>query len=225
MQGDVAVGAKGCDHGAMKGRKCGGALAGILVAALVLGACGSPDAKYVKNPDLGVFLKVPQSWTVFEVQTNGPGLVNMGSSVAKLSWMVGFDGAVQPARAHLDEAVPAEPVGSLQILPAIGSSIEHSVAGLIKALSTGSDSAGAAVPFQVIESGELSFPSGHWGVRIIMKADVGDGTTRQAQRMALFDSTGSYLYVLEIACDPECFDANKASIDEIFQSLTMKAIK
>jgi hypothetical protein len=43
--------------------------------------------------------------------------------------------------------------------------------------------------------------------------------------MALFDSSGSYLYVLEVACDPDCFVANKAAIDDIFQSLTMKAIK
>jgi hypothetical protein len=208
----------------MMGRRSRAAAAAVF-AALVLGACGSPSAKYVKNSDLGVFLKVPDTWTVFEVQTNGPGLVNMGSQVAKLAWMVGFDGAAQPARAHLDEAVPAEPVGSLQILPAIGSSIEHSVSGLIKALSTGSDSAGQSVPFDVIESGELSFPSGHWGVRIIMKAEVGDGTTRQAERMALFDSSGSYLYVLEVACDPGCFDANRAAINDIFQSLTMMAIK
>jgi hypothetical protein len=220
---DVADQRKRCDHGAMRGRKTGGVLA-VIGAALLLGACGSPSGKYVKNSELGVFLKLPTSWTVYDVAKEGPGLLPLGSQVAKLDWIVGFDGDPAPARAHLDQPVPAEPVGQLQILPSVATEIEHTVASLTQAMSSATDSAGKSVAFEIVQSTEVNFSSGHWGVRVRVRVPLSDGSVRQAEKAALFDRSGSWVYLLEVACSPECFDRNEATINEIFQSLTMKAI-
>jgi hypothetical protein len=196
----------------------------VAAAMLLLGACGSPSGKYVTNSQLGVFLKVPSSWTVYDVAKEGPGLLPLGSQVAKLDWIVGFDGDPSPARAHLDQLVPSEPVGQLQILPSVATQIEHSVASLTTAMSTATDSAGKTIEFEVVRSTEVNFSSGHWGVRVRVRVPLSDGSIRQAEKAALFDRSGSWVYLLEVACSPECFDRNEATINDIFQSLTMKAI-
>jgi len=208
----------------MKWRKSVGVSTLPVVLALLVSACGSPGAKYVTNRDLGVYLKVPGSWTVYDVAKDGPGLLSLGSQVAKLDWIVGFDGDPAPARTHLDQLVSVEPVGQLQIIPAIATKIDHTVASLSSAMSTATDSAGNTVEFEVIDSKEVNFSSGHWGVQLKLRIPLSDGSARTAEKTALFDRNGSWLYILEVGCSEECFANNEATIDQIFQSLTMKAI-
>jgi hypothetical protein len=195
-----------------------------VVVALLVSACGSAGAKYVTNRDLGVYLKVPESWTVYDVAKDGPGLLSLGSQVAKLDWVVGFDGDPAPARAHLDQLGSLEPVGQLQIIPAIATKIDHTVASLTSAMSTASDGDGNTVEFEIIDSREVNFSSGHWGVQLQLRIPLSDGSARVAQKTALFDRNGSWLYILEVGCSSDCFANNEATIDEIFESLTMKAI-
>jgi hypothetical protein len=209
----------------MKGRKCRAAAAAAFAAAVVLAACGSPSAKYISNRDMGVFIKVPNRFTVFNLELAGPVLAALGTQVVTLSWSVGFDGSPEPARSHFDEASPESPVGTLKIIPIADKKIDHSISGLISVLSAVQKTDGTSTQLDFSDLGELSFPSGHWGVRLRVDLPVSTGGTVPAERLALFDSGGTLIYLLEVRCSEQCFEREASTIDDIFQSLTMKAVK
>ena len=207
----------------MQGRKSRAAAAAAFAAALALGACGSPSAKYITNRDMGVYLKVPSRFTVFDLELAGPVLAALGTQVVTLTWSVGFDGSSQPARSHFDEASPDSPVGTLKIIPIADKKIDHSIAGLMSLLSTVQKADGTTAQFEVSDVGELSFPSGHWGVRMRVELPVSTGGIVPAERLALFDSGGTLIYLLDVRCSEQCFEREASTIADIFQSLTMKA--
>src|SRR3954454_4949734 len=99
-----------------RGLRSAGAIA--LALAFVASACGSSDGKYVKNADLGIYLKVPHQWTTYTVEDGGPGLFDAGSLGTKvLKWAVAFDASQHPSRSNLDLAAPSNPVGTIEVFP------------------------------------------------------------------------------------------------------------
>src|SRR4029078_7864060 len=91
----------------------------LFVVALVASACGSTDAKYVKNSDLGIYLKVPQSWTVCALEKGAPAILRtyVDNKPTVLKWWVGFDSSPTATRTDLERIALTAPNGSIQGIP------------------------------------------------------------------------------------------------------------
>jgi hypothetical protein len=200
---------------------------GALVTAFaVLAACGASDVKYVKNSDLGVFLKVPHSWTIYDLDTSGPGGYTFGNKAVTTSWSVGFDSSTSPTRSHFDTELTQDPVGVVRVVPSIALDVPKSITGLYAVLSgqtTDEQGQLSAIPanINVLDRSEIEYPSGYWGVQVTKSIAATDGSLTITD-VALFDPSLQLVYVLELSCTSACFDQHRDQIDGIVESLRLE---
>jgi hypothetical protein len=85
-----------------------------LAPAPLLAACGGDGHEYVTNSDAGVYLRVPDSWTVLEPEQDAdPNTPDDGSD----QWIRVLDSAEQPTLDHLATYSPADPLMLMQVSP------------------------------------------------------------------------------------------------------------
>jgi hypothetical protein len=201
----------------------------LLVTGLIgAGGCGRSDVTYVSNKDAGFFLKVPDNWTVYQV--------NSGNVAADIrievegSWSVYLDSADPPARSHIEDPNPGSPIASIVIVPltrleANGEAPSATHAALRSMVLNGEADpliVGAAGEIAVDEYVETEFDNGYWGNHITVQLPLSDGTVMTITQLAYFDGSLSRLYRLQFLCNQECYAQHEAEIDEIIDSLTLK---
>ncbi len=204
---------------------------GAALLAVGVFACGSADAKYVKNPALGVYLKVPHEWTLYTLETAGPAISSVNGGKA-LKWAVGFDGALQPSRFHLDAPVSDTPIGVVEVYPALALNLPARNLTTLKALlshQTYDDTAQtySAVPLdtKISEVSEVEYGSGYFGIRLKASTTETNGKVSTLAKLALFDQSTQLLYVLAAGCLDSCYEAHRAQIEGVLDSLTMRSIE
>jgi hypothetical protein len=194
---------------------------GIVVLALaLLGACGDADNTYVEEQGSGLFMRLPNDWTVFDVE-NGKPAADPSTDVNFGAWSVLIDGAVQPDRAHGEDAAPEEPVGTVQVVPLAmfqsPPALAHSTLRSFF-MPDGSDPLEAGLDdleYDEIDNGA------HWGNRLTATIDQGGQPVRVAQ-LAFFDDGGDRVHVVRILCSIECFADNEDEIDGVLDSFTLE---
>jgi hypothetical protein len=205
----------------------------VVVAALILAACGSSDVQYVKNQKAGVYLKVPKAWGVFPLAEGHPmelgskPVTNGASVVADkpTPWLVGFDGAQQPTREDFDADVPAEPIGIVEVVPMDYITNFNPSVQALKDLMTGKSTSSTGIdtsPAREVEGYEqVELSSGHWGIKLTFTEDKGSAQIKFL-KVAFVDRTAERLYMLTILCSTTCFDRNHDAIEEVAASLTLE---
>ena len=193
----------------------------IVGMALLLGACGGPDNTYVEERGSGLFVRLPADWEVFPVEDGKPA-VNGRVDPDFGAWRVMIDGAERPHRAHGEQPLPDEPVGTVQVVPIelFQTPLPLAYSSLRSLFPAGTedplqDDTVTEVEYQEIELGE------NWGSRLVATIDLGAGPVRVAQ-LAFFDEDGKRVHLLRILCSVECFDDNEAEIEDILDSFTLE---
>ena len=191
-----------------------GALIGGL--ALLLGACGGADNTYVEEQSSGLFVRLPADWEVFPIEGGKPaGDPRLDTDFGP--WRVIIDGAERPARAHGEDPLPDEPVGTIQVVP-VGAEIPLTLSSLRSLFPIDGSDPLEGGDITDLEYQEIDLDE-HWGSRLTGTMDLGAGPVRVAQ-MAFFDDDGDRIHLVRILCSVECFDRNEAEIDEILDSFT-----
>ena len=188
--------------------------------ALLVAACGGPDNTYVEERGSGLFLRLPNDWEVFELQSGSPAADL--SDPAFGAWRVVIDGADTPSRAHGEDPAPAEPVGVVSVTPlrSLQTPLSLNLSSLRSLFPPGRGDALTETGITDIEYEEVDL-GGHWGVRLRGTVDLGGGPVRIAQH-AFFDDDGERVHVVRVMCSVECFDSHRAEIDDVLDSFTLE---
>jgi hypothetical protein len=216
----------------------------VLAAAVVCTACGGPDNVYVSNNKAGVYLKLPPTYGTFDYEAGDPTADRLTDQPG--TWRVGFDGAPEPSRAHLEGNIaPKAPVGFVQVVPIDAGSIDGqqglrsvlvgghydpldptvSLDGTGGAGGSGSDGeASSADDPSYIDPSSLAVLDyeevdvGHaYGNQI--HATIGAGRTElEITQIAMLNNAGDRVQLLRVLCSPDCYKDHEHEIDAIVRS-------
>lgn len=202
----------------------------------VVAACGgAPSYRYVANREHGTFFKVPASWSLENVTAaDGQGRPEEIQSGLVSVWHTVFDESAASTATTAAEAagLPVAVVGSAQIF-AISSSYREQLSmsairaqafGGIDPLFAPDDLAGAKV--RIVSYVPLQGGDGLNGSRVVANVDVAeDGQDPQwitRDVSMLFDTRKGRIFLLSMACESQCYLQNRADIEGIAGSWTVR---
>lgn len=174
----------------------------------------------MSNADLGVYLKVPQGWTVYDqeaVQAREDARVTDPVD-PRSQWVTAFDADPQPSLDHLFDDAADHPAGMVR--SRVLSSDErqsYSLASLrdeVIRLSTVDASTIQVVATEDVER------NGMRGASDLLTIRTGDSTFAYRQ-VALVDNATRVVHVLAIGCTAECYADYADAIDDVIASWTV----
>ncbi|MGD9703080.1 MAG: hypothetical protein AB7Q42_15530 [Acidimicrobiia bacterium] len=203
-------------------------LVALLVAVTALAACGAPKNKYLAQRDERVYLRVPGDWVEIEMTDADRDFLTEQSQDARLVWRAG---ATADENAHqVDELTLDEPFALVKVYEIDGVLNQNMSVSLARV-------AGAAVGFDpVLPSDDdkvlaevLSYEPADpdktlQGSRAVFRTrnDATEDWTAVVDMTTYFDPTTFRLYVLRVACSPECYEANEETITKIANSWSVE---
>jgi hypothetical protein len=230
----------------LSGRRRIGALALVLVGALLFGAgCGKPAYTYVANQDSKTYVKVPSTWT--KVDATPADLVwasrlmqtdNADSDATQLfmsvRWSAMYDASSDPLGEDMFTAYPtAEPVVYVLVTP-LTRTVQKQLSfdDLRNLNGPVTDDRRAyyesqGVPmlpdFELIDDETLSPASGLHGVRVVYNETLPSGILHTFDMTALTNDRSSMLYLLLIRCTADCYRAESVQLNDIVTSFTVRS--
>lgn len=208
--------------------------AALGLALLVVAGCGGSDYKYVANREHGNFFKVPTAWhlqNVTEVDREGRPEELPGGIVS--IWHTVFDNAPSGGLPTLDaEQLPEQVTGSAEIYAISDSYREQFSMSKIREMAFGgvdpvfapdelSPKIRLVTPgYTPLEGGDLN------GSRVVANMDLAEeGATPRWMTVdvsMLFDNRTGRIFLLRMQCASACYEQNRAAVDEIAASWTVK---
>jgi hypothetical protein len=201
-----------------------GALAMAVVVALATAGCGGlhrSGYQFVRSPQTGTYLKVPDDWTVFSQQEIEKYLAKSAPErkLDAFQFITTFDAGEHPS-VMFDPAATA-PTGVVRVRPLAQE--EREVASFATIRNELFDMQGAdggqITPVSIREV----LQGGVRGQRYVFnRTDPLVGTTATVDQTILVDKATSRLYLLVVSCRPDCYERNKKAIDTVVTSFTVK---
>jgi hypothetical protein len=207
---------------------------GIAVAALglIAASCGGSGYEYVSNDEAGIFFKVPDDWSVIDVDTDDG---TLGRPGVPLDWVRVVDSSSAPAVTNYRTPVPADPVGIAVVEPVEtasqrdGLSLEmlrtYALSGYVAETDTPVDplvlNQEADGPLEMIAGYDINLDGGFHGQRIVFDLEIEPGQVVTIDQTALVDAETTEVYRLLIKCEAHCYADRRAEIDDIVDSWTI----
>jgi hypothetical protein len=209
---------------------------GILGVALVLGlplaACGGSGYEYVSNDEAGIFFKVPDDWSVIDVDTDDG---TLGRPGVPLDWVRVVDSSPVPTVTNYRTPVPTDPVGIAVVEPVEtasqrdGLSLEmlrtYALSGYVADADAPVDplvlNQEADGPLEMISGYDINLDGGFHGQRIVFELEIESGEVVTIDQTALVDPETTEVYRLLIKCEAHCYADRRAEIDDIVDSWTI----
>ncbi len=228
------------------------ALAAVLLAVALTGACGDSEFRYVSNSSLNTYLKVPSDWKVYthddliSAEVDAARQRNQPSSLIdvlvnrEFQWRMAFDGDPRPSIEHTLN-LAEEPVVEVSVrtldrdehdqvsLAALRNVIvnydEMKADAQSKAAGRGVGLAGESTSsFRAIDEEELNYKDGVRGVRLRYVLRPEPSSPFYAfDQTTLVDPKAERLYVLLIRSGEAQFLRHNQLFTEIAKSFTVKA--
>jgi hypothetical protein len=206
----------------------------LAVALAVLGsACGDPAYQFVSNRDQGNFFKVPSSWDLQNItHTQNEGRPEAEPGGILPLWHMVFAADVAGDGLDTDpEGNPTELQGSAEIYVIADYYRENfSLSSIRSQLFRGVDPLYPPDELQAkverVGYEQLTGGEGLTGSRVVANIDLAaDGEDPNWVTMdvsMLFDNRLGRIYVLSMRCTATCYLANRAAIDEVAASWTVR---
>jgi hypothetical protein len=194
------------------------------LCALVVASCGSAKYEYLSDDDVGVYIKVPNDWTVIGEDQILDGL---GLSPANLAAWKRFGWAVNAASRAVRQPDGQVAVDLhqpwLEILVQPLTRDEHDVisnAAMENAITSLQQL--PADQYDLLTSGSVVLDGGFHGIQREFELRGSDGTYTHHLELVVTNPQSSRIYMLSIVCTPECFDQYSGDISEVYGSWTIK---
>lgn len=199
----------------------------MIVAAIVLAACGASRYQYVKNSAQRTYLRVPGKWKLFDedqILKNSEDSAEAKNSFKEQSWSVGFDASPTPSVRNVLSAA-RHPTGVVQVrtlTPAQRDTFsQSSLRSLLLPFDPLSDEAAQTGDVEVLGSREIDRGGLH-GSEFLLNLRTKQGGMIKWRQIALVDSRVSAAHILAITCDVECYKANESEIEKVVASWKVK---
>jgi hypothetical protein len=210
------------------------ACAAAVTVSLLAGACSRSGYEYVSSSNRNAYFKIPANWHFYDKRdllvASGQSL--SGATTQQPPWLIGYDSSPDPSIQHVIDIADATsyPVVMAQVeqLPnqvrdqfSIASlrNWVYPVDRLIQA------NAGELVSY----NDNLVVPGGLHGLRMTFDVSLGGNSSVvagnkviRATQTAYVDPKTNLLYLFIIRCESHCYRDNKALIDQIANSWTVK---
>ncbi len=210
-----------------------GWLLGVVAATLFVAACGGSGYEYVENDDAGLYFRVPDEWTVIEVNTD-PG--TLGRPGVPLDWARVVDSSPSPTVTNFITAVPLQPVGAAFVEPVETATQRdaldlemlrtYALSGYVTEGEEPADPLAlnqeADGPVEVVNGYDVNLEGGIRGQRIVFNLEVSSGEIVTIDQTALVDAETTEVYRLLIKCEARCYADRQDEIDEIVDSWTIE---
>ncbi|MEU8246132.1 hypothetical protein [Nonomuraea sp. NPDC048916] len=211
----------------------------LLVAALMLSACGQPEYTYVRDREGTTYFKVPASFSrlnayPIELFLSGDHPYSQAALLrARRVWSTAFDQSARPSVEHL--LVSAEPFVyatvhqltaeqrdtiSLNGLRDFILPVSKGVRELYQARAAASGTAPLFQNFEQISDQVLELDQGARGVRVRFNYQIGRNV-QTFDQSAILDEHGRTVSVMLIGCQSICFRLRAAEFDRIAESFKL----
>jgi hypothetical protein len=199
-------------------------------AALGLSACGGSGYEYVSNDDAGLYFRVPEGWSVFEISGEDEGVpepIDLTSTDG--NWYRVLDRSPSPAPGNFVNPLPIYPVGVASV-EAVGTfeTRDELDYAMLRSFALGgvedplelADTADSGV--QLIDYEDVTTSGGVRGERIVFTVEQEDGSLLTFDQTAVVDPETTEVYRLLLKCEAHCYESNRDEIDEIVESWTIE---
>jgi hypothetical protein len=202
----------------------------VIVLVLALAGCAEPTYTYVANTTQNAYFKVPRAWKPVD-STVLQKAINNGV-VKKSRWTVGFDASADPTPEHVFGTLTSEPfVYATAYNVSSTMSNEMSYDSLRDSFLPVTSQARAVVAqegfpltgFRLLATTLLAPGQGVHGVRQIFDYTFPDGVVVTFDQIAETNATQTQLYMLVVHCTAACYLHNRAEIDTVMNSFTVRS--
>jgi hypothetical protein len=210
-----------------------GGLGGLLVAILATG-CAAPQFTYVSDTGANAYFKVPYGWHRISDVSLAAQLKTPGSSLGQATgtWEVAYDADNVPAAIHLFSPNAKQPFAFALVTP-LSSTASNSMSynGLRDVLlpvtsaarSQATQSSFPLTHFKLLRDSVVTPGQGVHGVWDTYDYTYPGGTVDTFDQVALTNSNSTQLYVLLVHCIATCYTHNRAQLDTIMSSFTVRS--
>lgn len=188
------------------------ALVAMASTGIGLTACGLEQSHgYVQSADGSLSFRHPREWSEVDVDPTG------------FEWLVAIDGSAAPNTERFQDPVQDDPTLVAEVVPLEKAQrAQLSLASLRRlALPDRRDPTADDPAIRVLFHDEVVDDQGFEGHHIRFEIDLDNGTA-VTEHLAVFDPGRERVEHLRVTCSDACFAANKASIEDVFESVRFR---
>ena len=188
------------------------ALAGAVALGAVLAGCTGGGYNYVKSSDFHTYLKVPDSWKLYDAETvldvSNPDLSKQQRDrVLENSWRTMFDANPKPSIKHVAKYTKY-PSGYAVVTPLSGSDSDGASDAFLRNFFLDVDTASNEQKLSVVSYEPINRDGGFHGSHLVAQLVVGDesaSTLHEARaitidQIVMIDQQRSRVYALIMSC-------------------------
>ena len=196
------------------------AVVGVALAgALVVGACGSNNYRYINNAQEKTFFRVPSDWELYRVRQDAATDRPSPDTTSAGPWHVVFDSSKAPNVSHADEDDPAAPVGRALVINVDASTGDQLSPAELRTRLFGADPLQDTTgSIEVIDFKPLSMANGLRGSRVVFNRQLADGNWVTTDNSSLVNAAGTKVYVFEVKANSKAFKDDRTQINQIVDS-------
>lgn len=204
----------------------------LVLLAVMVAACGTPQFTYVSNSDQQTYFKVPWGWHKISDKALANALHSGSSSEPAGVWSVGYDGSSKPSAAHVFGESSTQPFAFALVEPlssAASSSMSYNELRdifLPVTSATRADAAKSGFPlthFKLLTDTVLTPGQGVHGVHVTFDYSFPDGATDTFDQIAFTNSDSTEVYLLVLHCTAACFRQHENEINTVMSSFTVRS--
>jgi hypothetical protein len=203
-------------------------LGALVMVGLAVSSCGGAQNKYLAQREERVYLRVPGSWVEVEMTDANPDFLTEQSTDATLVWRAGA--TADQAASTVDELTLEQPFALVKVYEINGVLNQRMSVSLARV-------AGAGIGFdpvlpaddeqalaEVLDYAPADPDKTLQGSRAIFRtrSDATADWSAVVDMTTYFDPTTFRLYVLRVACSPQCYEANVDTITKIANSWSVE---
>ena len=217
---------------ASKTSRIGGVLGGlgVLLAAGVAAGCAAPQFTYIADSSANTYFKVPYSWHQISGASLAAQLKSLGSTLGQSgTWDIAYDAAPAPAAVHLSSPSATKPFAFAFVAPLSQPLSDDRLRDvLLPVTSAGrlAEAQGGIFPlthFHLLRDKLIKPGQGVHGVADTFEYTYPGGIADTFGKVVLTNAHSTLLYVLIVHCISTCYSQNRAQLDTIMSSFTVRS--
>ncbi len=198
----------------------------FVAAGVVLSACGGSGYEYVQNDDAGLYFRVPETWTVLEVEEAESGRPDPVAATPD-AWLRLIDRSPTPGAGNYQASLPAYPVGLASVRAVESAEARDALDyATLRSSVLGEDPLVLAdqpdSTLELVDGYDITTDEGLRGQRLVYSVEVEDGRFVTMDHTALVNENTTEVYELLLKCEATCYEANRDEIDDIVDSWTIE---
>ena len=207
---------------------------GVLLAVVTAAGCAAPQCTYFADSSANTYFKVPYSWHRISDVSLAAQFKTPGSSLGQNgTWDIAYDAAPAPTAVHLFSPDARKPFAFAFVAPIPPSASQTlSDSGLRDVLLPVTSTArlaeeqGGNFPlthFHLLRDKLIKPGQGVHGVADTFEYTYPGGIADTFGKVVLTNAHSTLLYVLIVHCISTCYSQNRAQLDTIMSSFTVRS--